>query len=174
MYFCACLRTLTVNQLKSGPISMAELYFGIRINPAVAIFFMWSVVWVGYSYAAIARQFLLYDPQYPWFSAYVFLCRLGSKVLTEQVVPNRPFRNTKKTERAPYTSFQKTDEGVLFLFGIHNHLAIPSRVYLSNARLHGIPLLGSSKKCHGKLPWLWFWWNGPVKSVIRLVKFEQS
>jgi hypothetical protein len=48
---------------------MAELYFGIRIDPAVAIFFMWAVVWVGYSYAAIARQFLLYDPQYPWFSA---------------------------------------------------------------------------------------------------------
>ncbi|KFZ23947.1 hypothetical protein V502_01571 [Pseudogymnoascus sp. VKM F-4520 (FW-2644)] len=55
--------------LAYGPISMAELYFGIRINPAVAIFFMWAVVWVGYSYAAIARQFLLYDPQYPWFSA---------------------------------------------------------------------------------------------------------
>lgn len=55
--------------VNSGPISMAELYFGIRINPAVAIFFMWAVVWVGYSYAAIARQFLLYDPQYPWFSA---------------------------------------------------------------------------------------------------------
>lgn len=49
------------------PISMAELYFDRRINPALAIFFMWAIVWIGYSYAALARQFLIYDPQYPWF-----------------------------------------------------------------------------------------------------------
>lgn len=48
------------------PISMAELYFDYRVNPAVAIFFMLAIVWVGYSYAAIARQFLIYDPQFPW------------------------------------------------------------------------------------------------------------
>jgi hypothetical protein len=52
-----------------SPISLSELYFGHKINPAVAMFFMWSVVWTGYSYAAIARQFLIYDPQYPWFQA---------------------------------------------------------------------------------------------------------
>lgn len=52
-----------------APISMAELYFGQRVNPAVAIFFMWGIVWVGYSFAAIARQFLIYDPQYPWFTS---------------------------------------------------------------------------------------------------------
>jgi hypothetical protein len=28
---------------------------------------MWAIVWVGYSYAAIARQFLIYDPEYPWY-----------------------------------------------------------------------------------------------------------
>jgi hypothetical protein len=48
---------------------MAELYFNERIHPAVAIFFMWGIVWTGYSFAAIARQFLIYDPQYPWFQA---------------------------------------------------------------------------------------------------------
>ena len=48
------------------PISLGELYFGAKINPAIAIFFMWAVVWTGYSYAAFARQFLIYDPQYPW------------------------------------------------------------------------------------------------------------
>jgi hypothetical protein len=52
-----------------APVSMAELYFGERVNPAVAIFFMWGIVWTGYSFAAIARQFLIYDPQYPWFTA---------------------------------------------------------------------------------------------------------
>lgn len=49
-----------------APISMAELYFDYRVNPAVAIFFMWSIVFVGYSFAALGRQFLIYDPQYPW------------------------------------------------------------------------------------------------------------
>jgi hypothetical protein len=48
------------------PISVSELYLGITIHPAVAIFFMWSVVYTGYAFASIARQFLLYDPQYPW------------------------------------------------------------------------------------------------------------
>lgn len=51
------------------PISLSELYFGHKIHPAVAIVFMWAVVWTGYSYAALARQFLIYDPQYPWFQA---------------------------------------------------------------------------------------------------------
>ena len=55
-----------------APVAMAELYFGQKVNPAVAIFFMWAIVWTGYSFAAIARQFLIYDPQYPWFTAYVF------------------------------------------------------------------------------------------------------
>lgn len=52
-----------------GPISMSELYFDKRIHPAVAIFFMWGIVWTGYSFAAIARQFLIYDPQFPWFTS---------------------------------------------------------------------------------------------------------
>ena len=52
--------------LAYAPVSIAELYFGQKMNPAVAIFFMWAVVITGYSFAAISRQFLLYDPQYPW------------------------------------------------------------------------------------------------------------
>lgn len=51
------------------PISLVELYFGSKMHPAVAIFFMWAIVWTGYSFAAIARQFLIYDPQFPWFTA---------------------------------------------------------------------------------------------------------
>jgi len=51
------------------PVSIASLFFNETINPAIAIFFMWSVVVTGYSFAAISRQFLLYDPQYPWFQA---------------------------------------------------------------------------------------------------------
>ena len=51
------------------PISMSELYFGERVNGAVAVFFMLAITWTGYSYAALARQFLIYDPQYPSFQA---------------------------------------------------------------------------------------------------------
>ena len=52
--------------LASTPISMAELYYRDSIHPAAAIFFMYSIVFLGYSLAAVARQFLLYDPIYPW------------------------------------------------------------------------------------------------------------
>ncbi|KAJ5726535.1 Oligopeptide transporter OPT superfamily [Penicillium malachiteum] len=49
-----------------GPIVLAELWYGTRIQPAVAIFFMWAIVWTGYSFAALARQILLPDPDYIW------------------------------------------------------------------------------------------------------------
>ncbi|KAJ5775982.1 uncharacterized protein N7511_000993 [Penicillium nucicola] len=48
------------------PIVLAELWYGERINPAVAIFFMLAIVWTGYSFAALARQILLPDPDYIW------------------------------------------------------------------------------------------------------------
>ena len=48
------------------PISMAELWYDTRINPAVAIFFMLAIVWVGYAIAAIARSLLLWEPEYIW------------------------------------------------------------------------------------------------------------
>ncbi len=48
------------------PLSLSELYFNDKINPAIWIFFMWAIVGVGYSYAALARQFLIYDPAMPW------------------------------------------------------------------------------------------------------------
>jgi len=48
------------------PIALAELFYGQRVNPAVAIFFMFAIVWIGYAFAAIARQLLLYEPNYIW------------------------------------------------------------------------------------------------------------
>ena len=48
------------------PIVLAELWYGERIDPAVAIFFMLAIVWIGYSFAALARQILLPDPEYIW------------------------------------------------------------------------------------------------------------
>ncbi|KAL5313535.1 hypothetical protein ACEPPN_017955 [Leptodophora sp. 'Broadleaf-Isolate-01'] len=52
-----------------APLSLSELYFKDEIHPAIWISFMLAIVWTGYSYAAIARQFLVYDPQQPWFDA---------------------------------------------------------------------------------------------------------
>lgn len=48
------------------PICVAELFYGESMHPAVAIFFMYSIVWIGYAFAAIARSMLLYDPNYIW------------------------------------------------------------------------------------------------------------
>lgn len=48
------------------PISMAELFYGTKIDAGVAIFFMMAIVWVGYAIAAIARTMLLWEPEYIW------------------------------------------------------------------------------------------------------------
>lgn len=37
------------------PIVLAELWYGERIQPAVALFFMLAIVWTGYAFAALAR-----------------------------------------------------------------------------------------------------------------------
>ncbi|KAF1960739.1 OPT superfamily oligopeptide transporter [Byssothecium circinans] len=47
-------------------ISLAQLYYNTRIPAAACIFFMWAIVYIGYAMAALARQFLLYDPIYVW------------------------------------------------------------------------------------------------------------
>lgn len=45
-------------------ISLAQLYYDTKIPAAACIFFMWAIVYIGYAMAALARQFLLYDPIY--------------------------------------------------------------------------------------------------------------
>ncbi|KAF2475835.1 putative oligopeptide transporter [Lindgomyces ingoldianus] len=47
-------------------ISLAQLYYNTYIPVPVALFFMWAIVYIGYAMAALARQFLLYDPIYTW------------------------------------------------------------------------------------------------------------
>jgi len=64
-----CAASGATYNLAYGTISIAELFFGDVLHPIIAIVFMWAVTWIGYSYAAIARSFLVYDPQYPWFQA---------------------------------------------------------------------------------------------------------
>lgn len=52
--------------LATNALSMVEVYFGTRVPAAAAVGFMAAIVFVGYSYAAIARSMVLYDPQFPW------------------------------------------------------------------------------------------------------------
>ncbi|KAF2684331.1 putative oligopeptide transporter [Lentithecium fluviatile CBS 122367] len=47
-------------------ISLAQLYYDTYIPAAASIFLMWAIVYLGYAMAALARQFLLYDPIYTW------------------------------------------------------------------------------------------------------------
>lgn len=75
-----------------APISMSELYFGQRVNGAVAVFFMLAITWTGYSYAALARQFLVNQPSFPFFQA---LCQTAL-FETQKKQRERPNRQSRK------------------------------------------------------------------------------
>lgn len=55
--------------LATNAISLADLHFHEVVHPVTAIAFMWAIVFVGYSYAAIAKELVLYDPRLPWQQA---------------------------------------------------------------------------------------------------------
>lgn len=52
--------------LATNALALAELHFGVKIPPHLAIAFMWAIVFVGYSYAVIAKRVVSFDPQFPW------------------------------------------------------------------------------------------------------------
>ena len=106
--------------LAATPISVGELYFGEKLHPAAAIFFMWSIDATGYAFAAIARQVLLYEPDYPWFQA---LCQTA---LFE--TQSRQNRNPTPTARKQMRVFW------LVLLGITLWQFLPEYVF---------PMLGS-------------------------------
>lgn len=65
------LVTITAGSGATGSIAtntfaLGEVFLDTPVHPAAAIFFMWSIVWIGYSYAALARNFLIYDPVFTW------------------------------------------------------------------------------------------------------------
>jgi OPT family oligopeptide transporter len=101
--------------LAYAPVSIAELYFNEPMHPAISIIFMWAVVVTGYSFAAISRQFLLYDPQYPWFQA---LCQTAL------------FESQKK-ERSNPTPVSKKQMRIFFavFFGVTMWQFLPEYVF---------------------------------------------
>ncbi|KAJ7137016.1 OPT oligopeptide transporter protein-domain-containing protein [Mycena epipterygia] len=42
----------------------AKLYYGIDYSPAVSLFFGWGAAFIGFSFVAMCRQLLIYDPTY--------------------------------------------------------------------------------------------------------------
>ncbi|KAG0238060.1 hypothetical protein BGW42_007614 [Actinomortierella wolfii] len=50
-------------------VSVKDIFYHERMHPLAAIFLMWATMWCGYSFAAIGRSFLLYDPDLIWPSA---------------------------------------------------------------------------------------------------------
>ncbi|CAM1502651.1 Fc.00g074270.m01.CDS01 [Cosmosporella sp. VM-42] len=136
------------------PISMSELYFGQPVNGAVAVFFMLAITWTGYSYAALARQFLIYDPQYPWFTA---LCQTA-------------LFETQRKQRENPTRLSRKQMTVFFsVLAFITLVAIPTRVCVPLSGFAGLPLLGCPSKQNGQLHWWWIWWNGLPQSILGLV-----
>jgi len=110
-----CAASGATYNLAYSSISIAELWFDYKVHPTVAIVFMWTVVWIGYSYAAFARSFLVYDPQYPWFQA---LCQ---SALFE----------TQKRQRENPTPISRRQMIVFFvaLFGVFMWQFLPAFVF---------------------------------------------
>lgn len=52
--------------LATNALALVELYFGVRVPAPAAMLFMWAIVFMGYSYAAIAKNLVSFDPQFQW------------------------------------------------------------------------------------------------------------
>ncbi|KAF9903593.1 hypothetical protein EC991_003505 [Linnemannia zychae] len=50
-------------------IAVKDIFYQERMHPLAAVFLMWATIFTGYSFAAIGRSFLLYDPDLIWPSA---------------------------------------------------------------------------------------------------------
>ncbi|KAG0294366.1 hypothetical protein BGZ96_001361, partial [Linnemannia gamsii] len=50
-------------------VSVKDVFYEEKMHPFAAIFLMWATICTGYSFAAIGRNFLLYDPELIWPSA---------------------------------------------------------------------------------------------------------
>ncbi|KAF9088306.1 hypothetical protein BGX27_002722 [Mortierella sp. AM989] len=50
-------------------VSVKDIFYHEQMHPLAAICLMWATIWTGYSFAAIGRNFLLYDPDLIWPSA---------------------------------------------------------------------------------------------------------
>ncbi|KAK9763427.1 OPT superfamily [Basidiobolus ranarum] len=57
------------SNLREIIVSVKDLFYHEQMHPLGAIALMISTIWTGYSFAALARNFLIYDPDLIWPSA---------------------------------------------------------------------------------------------------------
>lgn len=69
--------------LATNALALVEIYFDTKVPSWVAMAFMWSIVFVGYSYAAIAKRVVSYDPQFQWPQSLMQTALLQSQAKSE-------------------------------------------------------------------------------------------
>ncbi|EMG47498.1 OPT4 Oligopeptide transporter 4 [Candida maltosa Xu316] len=52
--------------LGTNAIALADLFYGEVVSAPKAIFFMWSIVFLGYSVTGFVRNFVMYEPKFTW------------------------------------------------------------------------------------------------------------
>ncbi|KAF5212286.1 putative oligopeptide transporter [Clavispora lusitaniae] len=87
--------------LATNALAMVEVYFKTRVPAAAAIGIMGAIVFVGYSYAAIARPVVSYDPQFSWPSALMQTALLRSQEEGD--------RSGEKAQGSESASFSEVD-----------------------------------------------------------------
>ncbi len=92
----------TGNQGTFG-ISLAKIFYDIDIPVWACLAFMYGIVWTGYSFGAIARKFVLYDPKFVWPKA---------------LMQTSLFRAQQKGSQAKSVVSGKTPQMKVFLFAM--------------------------------------------------------
>lgn len=116
--------------LATNAISLADLRFGEKVHPATAIAFMWAIVFVGYSYGAIAKDLVLYDPQLPWPQA-----------LMQTTLLSNPRKGGQRSQTR-----RQTNEALFHGFGIGGYLAAIPGIYFSHDIVFGNFMLDSTEQ----------------------------
>ncbi|KAH7036100.1 OPT oligopeptide transporter protein-domain-containing protein [Linnemannia elongata] len=57
------------NNLGEIVVAVKDIFYEEHMHPFAALLLMWATIWTGFSFAAIGRSFLLYDPDLIWPSA---------------------------------------------------------------------------------------------------------
>lgn len=96
----------TGNQGTFG-ISLAKVFYDVDIPVWACLAFMYGIVWTGYSFGAIARKFVLYDPKFIWPKA---------------LMQTSLFRAQRKNSQARANSTGRTSQMKVFLLAMSGML----------------------------------------------------
>lgn len=103
--------------LATNALALVEVYFDTKVPAWVAMGFMWSIVFVGYSYAAIAKRVVSYDPQFQWPQSLMQTALLQSQARADRAeieertaeMAKRAETEERPAERAERTEMAKAD-----------------------------------------------------------------